>query len=116
MTSGTSHNTIDRITCSLGVKVHKNQATILGTKFTVATNFDTIALYGYGEMPSIDFSTVLVWVMTFTMTVHLSLRSFYSSLEDATTLKQVPFCSFYDGLLNEILCAKFWRGQRFGKF
>ena len=36
---------------------------------------------------------------------------FYSSLEDATTLKQASFCSFYTGLLPDMLFAGFWRGQ-----
>ena len=45
-----------------------------------------------------------------------TLRPFYSSLEDATTLKQAPFCSFQKGLLHDILFEKFWRGHRFIKF
>ena len=36
-----------------------------------------------------------------------TLRPFYSSLEDATTLKQTPFCSFQKGLLHDILFEKF---------
>ena len=51
-------------------------------------------LNGYGEMPSKPYA---VCVTTFTIPVHLHGHTscpFYSSLEDATTLKQASFCSF----------------------
>ena len=44
-----------------------------------------------------------------------TFRSFYSVLEDATTLKLAPFCSFQTGLLIDILFAKFWRDRRLAK-
>ena len=51
-----------------------------------------------------------VSVTTFTMPVLFmghSLQSFCFSLEDATTVKQAPFCSFLNGHLHEIHFAKF---------
>ena len=46
------------------------------------------------------------------MPVHLHgayLCPFYSSLEDAATLKQVSFCS--SPILPDMLFVNFWRGQ-----
>ena len=42
-------------------------------------------------------------------------RSFFSAQENGTTLKLVPFYSFRNGLLYDILFAKFRRGDRFIK-
>ena len=61
------------------------------------TKFHAITLNGYGEMPLKPYT---VCVTTFTMPAHLHGHTswpFYSSLDDATTLKQVPFCSFTQG-------------------
>ena len=61
---------------------------------TSTQKFHAIPLNDYGEMPSKRYA---MCVATFTMPVHLHgayFVSFCSSLEDATMLKQLSFCSF----------------------